>query len=296
MSEPLGIVERGIIAGGVRLATAMNDAPRSFYARSPLIVLPGIGFVWRDYLSLLEHYGGERRVFALDWPGFGGSALPNSNDHHDYGHVDQHLVQTLSTWVDSLGIGRAVLLGTGISGMLAVRYASAHPKRTLGVAVISPIGLLPDGTDSSIVAHLLRAPWLMRRLDGYVTPLLIGPGSTAEARRVLERHRQLRRDAGHRNAIQAYAPLWRSIQQSQPEISMLAKALSVPAMVLRGALDPLVTEREARQAAKALGGHGTLAITLPESGHLPFLQQSARFYQALSGLLETAEIVALETS
>jgi pimeloyl-ACP methyl ester carboxylesterase len=41
--------------------------------------------------------------------------------------------------------------------------------------------------------------------------------------------------------------------------------------------------------AEALGEHGGLEVTLPEAGHLPHLQQPERFYQALEGLILTAE-------
>lgn len=290
MGDPGGIVERGVIADGLRLAAAMNDAPRALYARAPLIVLPDIGFVWQDYFSLLTHYAVERRVFALDWPGFGGSARPTSKDHSYNG---EYLAQTLSRWIDNLGIGRAVLLCTGISGIPAIHYAQAHPRRVLGLAFISPIGFYHGGRSSSLAGRLLSAPGLMRHLDGYVTSLLIGPGTTVEARQVLERHQQLHRAADHRQAVEVYVSLWESIRSSQREISPLAKTLSPPAMVLRGELDPLVTDNDARQAASALGERGTLTITLPESGHLPFLQQPIPFYQALSGLLETAEMAAL---
>jgi len=68
-------------------------------------------------------------------------------------------------------------------------------------------------------------------------------------------------------------------------------------MVLRGSLDPLVTDGEAHLAAETLAGRrgSALTITLPEAGHLPFLQQPERFEQALAGLLEAAEMAALET-
>jgi pimeloyl-ACP methyl ester carboxylesterase len=133
----------------------------------------------------------------------------------------------------------------------------------------------------------------MRHLDGYVTSLLIGPSTTEETRQVLERHQQLRRADTHRQAVEISAALWESIQPSPEELALLAKSLSAPAMVLHGALDPLVTQSDARQAAAVLGARGSLTITLQESGHLPFLQQPAPFYRALSGLLETAEDAAL---
>jgi pimeloyl-ACP methyl ester carboxylesterase len=290
VSEPGEIVERGVIAEGLRVATAMNDAPRALYARAPLIALPGISFVWQDYRSLLTHYAVERRVFALDWPGFGGSARLAARDHR---YTSDYLAQMLSTWIDSLGIGRAVLLSTGISAIPAIRYAQAHPKRVLGLALMSPFGFFHGGRGAAVAGRLLRAPGLMRYLDGYITSLLIGPGTTEAARQVLERHQQLRRASTHRQAVRLSASLWKSIQSSQEELALLAKSLSAPAMVLHGAIDPLVTRSDAHQAASVLGERGTLTITLQESGHLPFLQQPTPFYQALSGLLETAEAAAL---
>jgi 2-hydroxy-6-oxonona-2,4-dienedioate hydrolase len=287
--------ERGIVVGGGRLATAMNDAPRALYARAPLVVLPDIGFVWQDYLSLLERHASQRRVFALDWPGFGSSERAPSQGHLP---GDERLALTLAAWMDSLGIGRAVFLSTGVSGMVAIRYAAAHPRRTLGLGLIAPVGFYPGGVTSRLGMRVLRTPLLMRRLDGYVTSLLVGPVVTAEAERVLERHRQLRQAPGYAQSIQTFTALWSSLQTSHQDIIRLAETLRVPTMVLRGALDPLVTDAEARQAAAALsglGGHGTLSITLPEAGHLPFLQQHERFDQAVAGLLETAEVVALET-
>lgn len=69
----------------------------------------------------------------------------------------------------------------------------------------------------------------------------------------------------------------------------LAREVSAPCLVIRGALDPLCVAGEARQVAEALGERGGLEITLPEAGHLPSLQQPERFHQALEGLLMTAE-------
>jgi pimeloyl-ACP methyl ester carboxylesterase len=297
--DPIPVRERKVMVGGVRLATAMNDAPRALYAHAPLIVLPEIGFVWQDYLSLLERFAATRRVFALDWPGFGGSGKPGTGsprENHSYNDVQ--LAETLGVWIDSLGIGRAVLLGCGVSALPAIRYAAAHPRRTLGLALIAPAGFLPNQASPSLVARILSSRWLMRRLEGYVTSLLVGPASNAPARAVLERHRLLRKsDPSHVESIRAFTTLWRTLAASHSEIARLASTLTVPTMVLRGSLDPLVTDGEAHLAAEVLAGRrgGALTITLPEAGHLPFLQQPERFEQAISGLLEAAEMVALET-
>src|SRR5258707_15413830 len=70
------IAERGVVVQGLRLATAMSDAPRALLRHAPLVVLPAAGHSWSDYRPILERFATERRVFALDWPGFGGSAKP----------------------------------------------------------------------------------------------------------------------------------------------------------------------------------------------------------------------------
>src|SRR5260370_37457670 len=70
------IAERGIVVQGLRLATAMSDAPRALLRHAPLVVLPAAGHSWSDYRPILERLAMERRVFALDCPGVGGSPEP----------------------------------------------------------------------------------------------------------------------------------------------------------------------------------------------------------------------------
>src|SRR5260370_35566565 len=70
------IAERGMVVPGLRLAPAMSVAPRALLRHAPLVVLPAAGHAWSDYRPILERFATERRVFALDWPGFGGPAKP----------------------------------------------------------------------------------------------------------------------------------------------------------------------------------------------------------------------------
>ena len=61
-APPPAIAERGIVVAGVRIATAMSDAPRALLAHAPLVVLPAAGFVWGNYRPVLERFAPERRV------------------------------------------------------------------------------------------------------------------------------------------------------------------------------------------------------------------------------------------
>jgi len=281
------ITERGVIVTGLRLAAAMSEAPRAPLARVPLVVLPEVGCVWQDYRSLLERFALERRVFALDWPGFGGSARPSPGD---FSYTVGGYVAALAGWLDALGIAQAVFAGNGIGGAAALRYASAHPRRVLGLALLAPVGCAEQTRASRLVSWLLGAPALLRRLEPLVTSLALGPTTGDAIHAVAQRHRGLRMAADHTTALAALAALWRDATRPDTDLPAAMKGVSTAALVIRGALDPLVTAAQARRAAMGIGERGALEVTLPEAGHLPFLQQPERCFQALAGLLGTAEL------
>lgn len=291
--DPPRIAERGIVVKGLRLATAMNDAPPALKSRVPLVVLPAAGFAWGDYRPILEHFGGERRVFALDWPGFGASAKPSLTD---FAYGTPAYAELLEPWLNTLGATRAVLLGNGIGGAVALRFALAHPERVLGLFLVAPAGFAPAGVTRTLATHLLGMPALLEHVAPLLANLALGP-ATAETRAVLAgrktRHATKRDDE---SGVLAEAALWRSLGQPDADLTSPARQVSTSAMLVRGALDPLFSAGDARRATEAIGARGAVEVVLPGAGHLPFLQQPRRFYQALAGMLGAAEYRAAALS
>jgi pimeloyl-ACP methyl ester carboxylesterase len=279
------IAERGIVVKGQRVATAISDTPRELLARAPLVVLPEAAFVWHDYALVLDRFAPERRVFALDWPGFGASGKPAPTD---FDYSAENYANLLSAWLDALGIARAVLLGNGLGAVSAVRYAVAHPNRLLGLALIAPLGFAQPWLLATLARSITGSPLLLRRVEPLALSLLLGP-TTPAATAIAQRHRELRAAPDHAASSQALAALWRGLARAGSDLPALASRVTGPTIVVRGALDPLVTAAEAHRAARAVGAHGALEVTLPAAGHLPFLQQPDRFHQALAGLIATAE-------
>lgn len=293
--EPPRIAERGVIAGGLRIATAMSDAPRSLLARVPLVVLPDAGYLWADYAPLLERFAAERRVFALDWPGFGASAKPTAAE---YAYTVAASVETLTGWLDGLGIARCVLAANGIAAAVALRYAAAHPRRILGLALLAPVGFTSGAGSSRLISRLLGSRMLLRHLEPLATSLALGPAHGTAVQPIAARHRTLRAAPDHGVSLAALASLWRdaTAPSAQADLAALARVVQAPALVIRGALDPLVTAPEAHRAAELIGARGALEVMLPDAGHLPFLQQPERCFQALDGLLGAAELAAVQSS
>lgn len=288
------IAERGVLVKGQRIAAAMSDAPRALLARVPLVVLPDAGFTWEDYRLILNRFAPERRVFALDWPGFGHSAKPAPAD---FSYSTASYADVLADWLDTLGIARSVLLGNGFGAAAAIRYAATKPQRVVGLALVAPTGFTPPGRTRPLAGRLLGMPGLLRRFAPWLASLALGP-ATQETQAILARQRATHeRDAAEYAAtLAAYAALWHGLNTPAEGLTSLAPQVRAPTIVLRGALDPIITSSETRCAAEMLGEGHALEVILPDAGHLPFLQQPQRFYQAIEGILGTAEVNAITTA
>jgi pimeloyl-ACP methyl ester carboxylesterase len=290
-AETPRLAERAVQVAGLRIATAMNDIPRFLMARVPLVVLFAANHPWQDYRLILERFAPERRVFALDWPGFGASEKPSPSD---FAYSVQSYAEILAGWMDSLGIARAVFVGNSVGAGAAIQYAAAHPQRALGLLLVAPAGFTPPGIVRWTTARLLGTPGILRAVVGPFTSLYLGP-TTDATKDVMDQQRERRAAPDYSASIDAYAALWRSFNRPGADLSAVAREVTAPAMVVRGALDPIITEADARRAAEALGantGKRALEVVLPHAGHLPFLQEPERFLKAVEGLLATAEVNA----
>jgi pimeloyl-ACP methyl ester carboxylesterase len=269
----------------------MNDVPRALMTRVPLVVLPAANHSWQDYRLILERFASERRVFALDWPGFGASDKPTPAD---FAYSIRSYAESLAGWMDSLGIARAVFVGNSVGAGAAIQYAAAHPQRVMGLFLVAPAGFTPPGVVRWLAARLLGTPGVLRAVVGGFTSLYLGP-TTDATRVVMSQQKEQRASSDYAASIGAYAALWRSFDTPTADLTAVACAVTTPAIVVRGALDPIITEADARRAAETLGattGKRALEVVLPTSGHLPFLQEPERFLKAVEGLLATAEVNA----
>jgi pimeloyl-ACP methyl ester carboxylesterase len=279
------LVERTVVVDGLRLATAVNTVPRAQLARPALICLPAAGHTWRDYQRALMPLAAERRVAALDWPGFGASDHPAPAA---FAYSARAYAGLLLPWLDALGLARVVALGNSVGAAAAVLLALAQPERVAGLALVAPGGFTPPGWRRRLACRTLGSPPLLAALEPIFTAFYLGPANPA-TRAIVAAHRAARRSSTYPATIAAYAALWRSFDAADAELTVRAQALTAPALVLRGALDPVISAADTRRAAAAVGSRGALQVVLPNAGHLPFLQQPSRFEAALRGLLETVE-------
>jgi 3-oxoadipate enol-lactonase len=123
----------------------MKRAAGIVYAESgsaglPILCLHGIGgnsgsFVWQ--LTGL----GNRRVIALNLPGYGGS---DKCDPLSFAA----LADRIAGFMDALSIPRAHLLGQSIGGMIALETGFLHPDRVASLALIGTTAAFGGRDDS----------------------------------------------------------------------------------------------------------------------------------------------------
>jgi pimeloyl-ACP methyl ester carboxylesterase len=264
----------------------------------PLLVLhggPGEAYdCLRPYLDRLASSG--RRVVYYDQRGSGGSALaegatPAGWEVHcaDVEAVHRHL-----------GGEPIDLLGFSWGALLALLYASERPAPTALAARrgrVSRLVLVSPpptraGHDEDIQGNLRRAAARpeVAALLAELAPIADDTSDPEASRRARFACRVAPYFADPRRALNlapveiredAAAAIARSLRGVEPRLDALR---SVPALVLRGEVDP-VPAAAAAETAEALGAR---LVVLEGAGHAPFAEAEDAFVAAITAFLDGA--------
>jgi pyruvate dehydrogenase E2 component (dihydrolipoamide acetyltransferase) len=99
----------------------------------PVVLLHGFGGDLNNWLFTAPSLASERAVYALDFPGHGGS-VKEARD----------LLDALRSFLDGQGIERAHLAGHSMGGLVAAQFALSDPDRVLSLTLVAPAGLGPE--------------------------------------------------------------------------------------------------------------------------------------------------------
>jgi pimeloyl-ACP methyl ester carboxylesterase len=125
--------------GTVRHATVrgvdvayIDEGPRG---GTPIVFVHGLS----SWMGFWEHQVGElsrdRRVMALDLPGFGASGRP------DAPYSPPWYADVVLGWLDGLGVDRFVLVGHSMGGQVAITVALRSPDRVERLVLSAPAGI-----------------------------------------------------------------------------------------------------------------------------------------------------------
>ncbi|MET0290127.1 MAG: alpha/beta hydrolase [Pseudoxanthomonas sp.] len=265
-----------------------------------VVLLHGKNFcaaTWEDTTAALTKAG--FRVIAPDQIGFCKSSKPQA-----YQYSFAQLASNTHALLERLGIGKAIIAGHSMGGMLATRYALMYPQGSEHLVLVNPIGLedwkaigVPWQSVDAWYAGELKTSFdsiKKYQLDTYYA------GTWKPAF-----ERWARMQAGMylgdgRQAVAWSQALTYDMVFNQPVVYELPE-LTVPTTLFIGQKDNTAIGKALAPAEikptlgryPALGKHAAQAIPnatlveFPELGHSPQVQDPARFNAALLEALAT---------
>jgi len=221
----------------------------------PLVLVHGFTGSSLDWVDVIEPLARDRQVVTFDHRGHGES--PNTGDASTY-TFDQ-LVADMTVLLDDLELDRFDLLGHSMGGVVAMRYALAHPERVRSLVLMDTAAGSATGN-----AEMMRAGIEMVRTQGTSALFeliqgFLGEGEVADVQRARMRTKLAQMDPV------AFTELGEELLTYPSVLDRLA-GLEIPTTVLVG-----VDDHGLRGAADDLAATipGAELVVIPDAAHSP---------------------------
>jgi 3-oxoadipate enol-lactonase len=226
--------------------------------RAPIVFLHGVGSdksVWRPQL---EHFGGERRAFAFDYPGYGDSdPAPEGTTRDDY-------AAAILSAMHELSVDKAHFCGLSLGGVVAIAMTHADPNACASLIIADSFAAHPDG--QAIFERSIAASADLRAMaEGRVDVLLAQPADPDVRREVIETmaHIDL---AAYRIGAEA---VWLADQRTR------VHDIRVPTLVICGTEDKVTPPALSRELTHLIPGARFEPIE--GAGHLGNIERPEEF-------------------
>ena len=254
---------------------------------TPVLCLAGLTRNCRDFDFLAPHMA-DHRLIRMDYRGRGKSDYDPEFMNYSIMREAQDAVELL----DHLGLDRVTLMGTSRGGLIAMVLAYAHKNRLNGV-ILNDIGPVVDpgglerimdyvGKEPNFPTYDAAAEGLRAVFAADFPDVTLGRWRAQAEFMWAEQGKDtlaLRYDARLRDALVGQAGAG-----DAPDLWLLFDALDgLPLASIRGANSDLLTDDT--QAEMARRHPGKITATVPDRGHVPFLDEPQAL-AAINALLD----------
>ena len=240
----------------------------------PVVLVHGLGGQWQNWLENIPRLAQDRRVVAMDLPGFGLSPEPEGEvSIPGYGRC-------VNALCDRLGLGKVELVGNSMGGYIAAEVAIQFPERVSRLVLVSAAGI------SS--AETLQAPILT-----------FGRVATALATNSAARHRHLAsrrwtrhlslalvaRYPGRLKADLAYEGFFKGAGKGGFDAALRASLdydfrdrlpdVKVPTLIVWGEKDSIIPVRDADEFERLI--EDSRKVVMRDTGHIPMAERPQAF-------------------
>jgi pimeloyl-ACP methyl ester carboxylesterase len=230
--------------------------------------------------GVVDSLAGEYRVVALDRPGSGYSVRTAGASAALGAQAD-----VLAALIDTLQLGRPVVVGHSMGGAVALALAQRHPERVAGLVLVSPLTHLVPGVPAVFNGLMIAQPW-MRTLVAWTLAVPLGIAKRDKVLSVLFDPEAVPRHFATRGGglltlrpshfIAACTDL-AAIPEDLPGMAQRYATMQLPVSILYGRGDVILSPQDQGEALAAKLPDARL--TLIEGGHMLPLTQPDRTAQ-----------------
>jgi len=236
----------------------------------PIVFLHGVGSdksVWRPQL---EHFSGERRTVAFDYPGYGDSdPAPEGTTRDDY-------ASAIISAMHELGVDRAHVCGLSLGGVVAIAMHHADAGRCASLILADTFAVHPDGR--AIYDRSIAASGDLRAMaEARVDVLLAQPADPQIRSEVVETMARIDPTA-YRIGAEA---VWLADQADR------ARDIKVPTLVLCGSEDKVTPPALSTELERLITDARYQPID--RAGHLTNLEQPDAFNKLVADFIRAVD-------
>lgn len=261
-------------------------------------------------------------VVAVDLPGFGGSDKPKIK------YKLEDFVTYLDAFMEAKGIDKAMLVGHGLGGSIAIVYALEYPDKVQKLVLVDSFGAPPGRSilKVPIIGSLVQKqkaakinivlPLAKRALGGWEGPaeksmamalsqqvddaspislknlVISREGDSGKFLRAVTDYR-MAAIASEEAGKEVHALHKAMVQTRRKDLAGRLPEIEVPVLVMNGFYDPVVTQEQAQYMEHAFP-RGQLMV-YEKSAHYPMVEEAERFNRDVSFFLSSSDVTAEST-
>jgi len=142
--------------------------------KETLLLLHGYAGGALDFFNMFSTVAKKFRVYAIDFIGMGLSDRQQFNVEHNPKAVVDFFVESVVTWLDTLGIKKFTLAGHSFGGYISTMLAINLPERVEKIFLLSPMAsnkIDPEhdlSNEANMKAFIKKQPFFQSLLSHFV--------------------------------------------------------------------------------------------------------------------------------
>ncbi|QLH09070.1 alpha/beta fold hydrolase [Candidatus Nitrosotenuis sp. DW1] len=242
-------------------------------SKKNLVLIHGLGASAERWAPILSYFGKHYNVVVPDLIGFGYSDKPNTDYTADF------FAKFVSSFVDTLGLDRTMIMGSSLGGQIAIEYTAANQQTVDKLILVSPAGAMKQSTPA-LDAYIMAALYPDQNTAKNAFTMMTGNNKDVNQGIVDDFVQRMRLP----NAKFAFMSTLLGLKNA-PEITTRLEKIMVPTLVVWGELDPVIPVKYAEKFVREI--RDCRFYQMENCGHTPYVEDPENFANLVLDFMKT---------